>query len=185
MPIPALSTTWLRNLAEGAARNLASMSVLPLGPAARLLFTGAPALYGAARAVGCDRRQALAVLTDSATVLVRSARHSPADWREQNAVRHFTWQAWLTARHGIEVSRAVASAQERGREGSADSAVDVRNNAAGQEHGLTQAEHLIALGRHAAVTELMTSATHLFRTGALAAEPRRRRRRRRPRRPPG
>src|SRR4051812_32920531 len=107
---------------------------VPVGSAARLLLTGAPSLFSAARAAGCSRTEALHVVADSGFVLLRAARHSPRSWREQNAVRHFTWQAWLTARYGLEVARAVATAQEEGREDLADSAVDVRNNAAGQEH---------------------------------------------------
>ena len=151
------------------------MPLLPVGPAVRLL-SGVPLLYRAARAAGADRTTAVRVLGDSALVLVRAARHSPRDLREQNAVRHFTWQAWLTARHGLTLARAVATAQERGREALADSGVDRLNNASGQEYGLAHAHHLAALGRRAAVTHLLAEATRRFRSGDLSTEPRRRRR---------
>ena len=153
------------------------MPVIPVSSALRLVLTGAPSLYRAARAVGAGRTEALSVVADSAIVWWGAARHSPTRWRQQNAVRHFTWQAWLTARHGLAVSRAVAAAQERGREGVADSEVDVRNNAAGQAYGLAHAEHLTAQGRRTALSELLAVATQLFGSDDLAAQPRRRRRR--------
>ena len=148
----------------------------------RLALTGAPSLYRAARDAGADRATALRVLGDSALVLVRAARHSPRSWREQNAVRHFTWQAWLTARHGLRLARAVATAQERGREALADSRVDRSNNASGQEYGETHADELVALGRRSAVSRLLAEATRRFRSGELASEPRPPRRRHRRRR---
>ena len=154
------------------------MPALPLGPAARLLFTGAPSLYRASREAGADRATALRVLGDSALVLVRAARHSPRNWREQNAVRHFTWQAWLTARHGLTLARAVATAQERGREALADSGVDRLNNAAGQAYGEAHADELVARGRSSAVSRLLAEATRRFGSGELFAEQRPHRRRR-------
>jgi hypothetical protein len=150
------------------------MADLPLGSATRLLFTGAPKLYRAARDAGAGRRTALTIVAESAYVLVRSARHSPGRWRLQNAVRHFTWQAWLTARHGFVTSRAVAAAQERGRERTADSLVDQRNNAVGQTYGHAHADELVALGRRRAVSHLLDVGTAQFQAGALAAEDKKR-----------
>ncbi len=55
-----------------------------------------------------------------------------------NAMRHFMWQAVLTARFGPGAARALAAAQESGSPNSKDSAVDEHNNAVGQAYG---AEH--------------------------------------------
>ena len=150
------------------------MPGLPLGSAVRLLFTGAPALYRAARDAGADRHTALTVVAESGYVLVRAARNSPGRWGQQNAVRHFTWQAWLTARHGFVTARAVAAAQERGRERTADSLVDQRNNATGQTYGHAHADELVALGRRQAVSRLLDVGIKQFRAGALAAEDKKR-----------
>lgn len=144
--------------------------MLPVRSLVRLAFTAVPRLYGAARAAGAGRSQALDVLADSVLVLAGAARHSPTRWREQNAIRHFTWQAWLTARHGRDLARAVARAQERGREDSADSAVDRRNNATGQEYGAAHADELRERGRLAAIGHLLELGSTMFRAGELARE---------------
>jgi hypothetical protein len=153
------------------------MTSLPPRALVPLAVSAVPRIFRAARRAGLGRRAAVGVVADSAYVQVAAARHSPRRWREENAIRHFTWQAWLTARHGRRVAEAIAAAQEQGRLALPDSAVDLRNNAAGQDHGAAQDERLVGLGRRAAVAELLAEGTRRFRAGRLAAEPRRRRRR--------
>ena len=82
-----------------------------------------------------------------------AARRGRGEPGRQNAVRHFVWQALITARLGLPVARAVAEAQETGTPNAADSQVDRHNNAVGQEYGAAHADELAggsvnaALGR--------------------------------------
>jgi hypothetical protein len=110
---------------------------------ARSASVGAPRLYRAARLAGASSTGALDVLAASASALVLAARHGSGRRGRQNAIRHFTWQATITARHGIHVAAAVADAQERGSTRLGDTAVDQRNNAAGQAWGHAH-EHELA-----------------------------------------
>ena len=52
-----------------------------------------------------------------------------------NALRHFIWQAMLTARFDRSVAVSIARAQERGTPSARDSRVDDHNNAVGQDYG--------------------------------------------------
>lgn len=110
--------------------------------AMRMMTVAAPRLYRAARRAGESPRETGAILTGSVAAFVVAARRHPRAWRQQNAVRHFAWQALLTARHGRAVAQALAEAHERGSRDAADTAVDRANNAAGQEYGAAHAAEL-------------------------------------------
>lgn len=59
-----------------------------------------------------------------------------------NALRHFMWQAVLTARFGLDAARTIAAAQEAGTPNRKDSRIDAHNNAVGQEYGLAHTAEL-------------------------------------------
>ncbi|WP_162799348.1 hypothetical protein, partial [Nocardioides sp. 616] len=82
--------------------------------ALRLTTTALPRLWRAARAAGAGHAAALDVVLASALAFSSASRAHPGAWRRHNAVRHFMWQAYLSARHGEALARAVADAQEAG-----------------------------------------------------------------------
>jgi hypothetical protein len=135
---------------------------------ARNASVGAPRLYRAARQAGASPRAALDVLAVSGAVLALAARRGPGAPGRQNAVRHFTWQAVLTGRHGLHVARAVADAQERGSTRLRDSAVDQRNNAAGQAWGHAHQHELEDRSFRGAVEVAFAAATSKWDAGELA-----------------
>jgi hypothetical protein len=83
------------------------------------------------------------VLQASAYALLIARKRYPRRWRAENAVRHFTWQAWLAATYGRDVADVVGRAHERLSSDARDTAVDQRNNAAGQAWGHAH-EHELA-----------------------------------------
>jgi hypothetical protein len=135
---------------------------------ARNASVGAPRLYRAARQAGASSTAALDVLAVSAGALELAARRGAGERGRQNAVRHFTWQAVLTGRHGIHVARAVADAQERGSTRLRDSAVDQRNNAAGQAWGHAHEHELAGRPRRRALETAFTAAMSKWAAGELA-----------------
>ncbi|MGY2875535.1 hypothetical protein ACVW00_002725 [Marmoricola sp. URHA0025 HA25] len=135
---------------------------------ARNASVGAPRLYRAARQAGASPTEALDVLATSAAALVVAARHGSGKPGRQNAVRHFTWQAVITGRHGIHVATAVADAQERGSTRLRDTAVDQRNNAAGQAWGHAHAHQLAEGSVRAAVDVASSAAGAKWSAGELA-----------------
>jgi hypothetical protein len=130
--------------------------------------SGVPRLYRAARQSGASRGEALDVVAVSAAALLTAARHAPGRPARQNAVRHFAWQAVLTARHGRTVAVAVADAQERGSVRLHDTAVDQRNNAAGQAWGHAHEAELTSGTARAALDRASTQALALWEAGELA-----------------
>jgi hypothetical protein len=135
---------------------------------ARNASVGAPRLYRAARQAGASSTEALDVLAASAATLAIAARHGSGERGRQNAVRHFTWQAVLTARHGIHVATAVADAQERGSTRLRDTAVDQRNNAAGQAWGHAHEQELKGRPLRAVLDAASTAAMTKWAAGELA-----------------
>jgi len=127
---------------------------------------GAPRLFRAARQAGAGRRGSLDALACSALVLFVVAPRAAGVPGRQNAVRHFVWQALLTARHGEDVAGAVAAAQERGSVQPLDSATDRRNNAVGQEYGATRAGDL-SPSLPTAVHELLRVGLEKWHAGEL------------------
>lgn len=133
-----------------------------------------PRLYRAARSAGASGRDARGVLVVSLVALTTAAARSPHRPGRQNALRHFAWQACLTARYGLPVAAAVATEQERGTTRPVDTAVDAHNNAVGQRYGAEHAHELAALPVRTAVGLLCDAADPLWRAGELrAVEPRR------------
>ena len=116
---------------------------------------GAPRLWSAARAAGLSTSQALEVLLVSQAALRTAARHGAGVPGRANAMRHFLWQAVLTARLGREAAEAIAVAQEAGSPTARDSRVDMQNNAVGQDHGEAHAAELSRGSASSAVAGLV------------------------------
>ena len=129
---------------------------------------GAPRLYRAARQAGASTTGALDVLAASAGALLVAARQGSGRPGRQNAVRHFTWQAVITARHGVHVATAVADAQERGSTRLRDTAVDQRNNAAGQAWGHAHQGELSGRPVREALDVASSAAMRKWTAGELA-----------------
>lgn len=106
--------------------------------------TGVPRLYAAALRAGAGPVGATRVLAVSSGALSVAARRAAGVPGRQNAVRHFVWQALLTARHGRPLAQALADAQESGTPHAADSGVDRHNNAVGQDYGAAHVAELSA-----------------------------------------
>ncbi|MGO4258383.1 DUF6973 domain-containing protein [Marmoricola sp. RAF53] len=131
---------------------------------------GAPRLYRAARAAGASRFDAARMLAWSGVVLLVVSPRAAGVAGRQNAVRHFVWQAMVTARYGAEVARRVADAQESGTPDATDSAVDVRNNAVARSYGSAHADELGSLSTFALLRHLLAAALSRWEAGELAAE---------------
>jgi hypothetical protein len=129
---------------------------------------GAPRLFRAARGAGAGPLESGWLLVTSAVVLLVVAPRAAGAPGRQNAVRHFVWQALLTARHGEGVARAVADAQEHGSAQPADSATDRHNNAVAQAYGAAHAHELAAGSTAAALRALLRAGLAMWDTGELA-----------------
>ena len=130
-------------------------------------LAGTPRLFAAAHRAGAGLRGSVRVLVTSAEVLFLVAPRAAGVPGRQNAVRHFVWQAALTARHGSAVATAVGEAQERGSTRSRDSAADRHNNAVGRRHGAAHAEELARLPSRAALDSLLGAALAAWEAGEL------------------
>ena len=130
---------------------------------------GVPGIYRAARRAGLGRRDALRVLEASAYALALARKRYPRRWRAENAVRHFVWQAWLTATYGRPVAEAVGRAHERMSRDRADSAVDRGNNLLGQAYGEAHAEEIRSGAMRPALSALADEAGRLWDAGQLMA----------------
>lgn len=129
--------------------------------------SGVPRLFSAALKAGASPVQAAQVVAISAgatSVATRRGRGVPG---RQNAVRHFVWQALLTARHGVDLARAIAEAQEVGTPDRRDSEVDRHNNAAGQAYGARHAVDLAGLSMREACDRLAGVALEKWASGEL------------------
>jgi hypothetical protein len=130
---------------------------------------GVPRLFRSARRAGAGYRDATDVLICSAWVLFVVAPRAAGAHGRQNAVRHFVWQAVLTARHGEGVARSVADAQEQGSVQPLDSAADRRNNSVGQAYGAAHSRELHDLPLRTTMAELLEVGLTKWRAGELAA----------------
>ena len=128
-----------------------------------------PGVYGAARDAGLGRRDAVRVLEASAYALVLARKRYPRRWRAENAVRHFVWQAWLTATYGRDVAEAVGRAHERLSSSATDSAVDGENNLVGQEYGAAHAAEILRIPMRPAQSALADEAGRLWDAGELGS----------------
>lgn len=104
--------------------------------------TAVPRLYTAALRAGVGPVGAAEVLRISEAALRSAASHGRGEPGRINALRHFMWQAAITARFGVTVARTIATAQEDGTPAHRDSEVDAHNNAVGQDYGAAHAEDL-------------------------------------------
>jgi len=100
--------------------------------------TGVPRLYAAAIRAGLGPAGAVRVLRISEAALRTSTARGRGVPGRTNALRHFIWQAMLTAHFDRGVAGAIARAQEQGSPTARDSRIDDHNNAVGQDYG---AEH--------------------------------------------
>jgi len=129
--------------------------------------TGVPRLYVAATRAGLGPSGAFEVLRISQAALQAAATHGRGVPGRSNAMRHFMWQATLTARFGVDVARSIAAAQEAGTRNRRDSHVDEHNNAAGQVYGTEHAEDLAGLSPAEAMRSLVPVALGMWEAGEL------------------
>jgi uncharacterized protein DUF6973 len=134
---------------------------------ARWAVRAVPGVYGAARSAGLGRLDAVRVLQASAYALLIARKRYPRQWRAENAVRHFVWQAWLAGSYGRDVADVVGRARERLSADSADSAIDARNNRLGQDHGLAHVEQIRVRATRPALSALADEAGRLWSAGQL------------------
>ena len=134
---------------------------------ARWAVRAVPGVYGAARSAGLSRLDTVRVLQASAYALLIARKRYPRQWRAENAVRHFVWQAWLAASYGRDVAEVVGRAHERVSADSGDSAIDEQNNRRGQDHGLAHAEQIRARAMRPALSALADEAGRLWNEGQL------------------
>ena len=104
--------------------------------------TVVPRLSGAAMRAGLGPSGTVEVLRISEAALRIAAGQGRGVPGRTNALRHFMWQAVLTARFGVDAARTIAAAQEAGTPSRKDSTIDTHNNAVGQEYGLAHAAEL-------------------------------------------
>ena len=136
---------------------------------ARWVVRSGSGVYRAARSAGLGRREATRVLEASAYSLLLARKRYPKRWRVENAVRHFVWQAWLTATYGQQVAEVVGRAHERLSNDAADSAVDAENNRIGRAYGAAHAEEIRARAPRPALSALADEAGRLWSSGQLRA----------------
>jgi len=127
-----------------------------------------PRIFGAAREAGASTTESGRTLVLSTLVLLEATRRSRGrPWRE-NAVRHFAWQALLTARYGTAVSEGVAAANEAGSTDARDSAIDERNNSAGRTWARKHQAELTGVPLSQAVRRAFEEAIRQWDAGELA-----------------
>ena len=129
--------------------------------------TAVPRLYAAATRAGLGPSGAVEVLRISQAALAAAAKHGRGVPGRANAMRHFMWQAVLTARFGVEAARTIAGAQEVGTPNRRDSGVDENNNVAGRTYGAAHAETLTAGSPSEAMTSLVPVALAMWESDEL------------------
>jgi hypothetical protein len=117
--------------------------------------TAVPRLYAAALRAGLGPAGAVESLRISQAALAASAKHGRGVPGRTNAMRHFMWQATLTARFGVDAARTIAAAQEAGTPSARDSRVDEQNNRVGQDYGTDHADDLRDLSPGEAMAALV------------------------------
>lgn len=129
--------------------------------------TGVPRLWTSATGAGLGPAGAVEVLRISQAALQSAAVHGRGVPGRTNAMRHFMWQATLTAKFGLDAARSIAQAQEVGSPARRDSRVDAHNNAAGQAYGAEHAAELADLSPSEAMTSLVPVALAMWSAGEL------------------
>ena len=128
---------------------------------------GPQRIYTAALRAGAGPRGAVDALRISEAALRAAEQHAGGVPGRTNAVRHFLWQALLTARLGRSTAEAVASAQESRTERRRDSEIDHHNNAVGREHGAAHSAELRSVPLADAVERLVPVALAKWDAGEL------------------
>jgi hypothetical protein len=113
--------------------------------------------------------QAVQLVAAGAQALVIAEHRASGERGRSNAVRHFIWQAYVTARFGEHIARALAEAQEVGARDASDSEVDRHNNAVGQRYGRRHADEIRSGSSHAALGRLVDVALRKWEAGSLVA----------------
>jgi hypothetical protein len=129
--------------------------------------TGVPRLYAAALKAGLGPSGGLEVLRISQAALRSAAAHGRGVPGRSNAMRHFMWQAALTARFGVDAARTIAAGQESGSPHRRDSQVDEHNNAVGQAYGAQHADDLATGSASAVMTALVPVALEKWESDEL------------------
>jgi hypothetical protein len=129
--------------------------------------TVVPRLSAAATRAGLGPGGAVEVLRISQAALRAAAAHGRGVPGRSNALRHFMWQAALTARFGVEAAQSIAVAQETGSPTRRDSAVDQHNNAVGQAYGAAHVDELTAGSPSDAVAVLVPVALEMWESDEL------------------
>lgn len=129
--------------------------------------TAVPRLYAAAIRAGLGPSGAVEVLQISSAALRVAAAQGRGEPGRTNALRHFMWQAVLTARLGVDAARTIAVAQEVGTPSRKDSSVDINNNAVGQEYGVAHAAELRAGSPSDVMTRLVPVALEKWESDEL------------------
>lgn len=129
--------------------------------------TAVPRLYAAALSAGLGPSGGLEVLRISQAALRAAATHGRGVPGRANAMRHFMWQAVLTARFGGDAARTIADAQEAGTPSRRDSSVDQHNNAAGRAYGADHVGDLTAGSASAAMSVLVPVALEKWASDEL------------------
>ena len=129
--------------------------------------TVVPRLSAAAMKAGLGPGGAVEVLRISQAALRVAAAHGTGVPGRSNAMRHFMWQAVLTARFGVEAAQSIALAQEVGTPTRRDSRVDQHNNAAGQAYGTAHVDELTAGSTSDAMAALVPVALEKWESDEL------------------
>jgi hypothetical protein len=132
----------------------------------RTVLGGMPGLYRAARA-HAGGREAGAVVAASGWALLAAMVIGRGRPRLGNAVRHFAWSAWLTARYGAEVAAAVTAEHELHSLDPLDSEADRRNNRVGRRYGMVHRDRLLERRRAWAIWELAQVGRRRWYAGRL------------------
>ena len=129
--------------------------------------TAVPRLYAAALGAGLGPSGGLEVLRISQAALQSAAAPGRGVPGRTNAMRHFMWQAVLTARFGVDAARRIAASQEAGSPNARDSSADEQNNAVGQAYGSEHADDLTAGSAWAAMAVLVPVALEKWESDEL------------------
>ena len=129
--------------------------------------TGVPRLYTAGLKAGLGPAGAFEVLRISEAALRAAAAQGRGVPGRTNAMRHFMWQALLTARFGRPVAATIARTQEQGTPSARDSRVDEHNNGVGQQHGQEHAAELKVLSTTDAMALLVPVALEKWEADEL------------------
>jgi hypothetical protein len=129
--------------------------------------TGVPRLYTAGLKAGLGPAGAFEVLRISEAALRAAAAQGRGVPGRTNAMRHFMWQALLTARFGRPAAATIARAQEQGTANLRDSRVDEQNNGVGRQHGQEHAAELKDLSTADAMALLVPVALEKWESDEL------------------